>query len=337
MLRGARGGLRLPGFGRLLRVFLQRSRAATRRRIGGRRLGQAFVLARELDPAIAPHPCALSAHARLGGALCGAADRPELQLLRPRQGHLDDAGLGKAREDRRQPVGRDLHAPRPRRACARWRRRRDPDRVSLVYHGLDLTRFPAPPDEPSGRDGVDARRARRDRLRRPRRGQEGLRRPPRRARAACRPTSTGASIHIGSGELRGSAASAGGSRSASPTASTGAAACRRTTSSPPCARRRPLRAALQGGRQGRSRRAAQRHHGGGDAGACPSSRRALPACRNSSATASRGCWSPPGDVDALAGGARGADPRRRRARRLGAAALRARARPPSPSRPASPR
>ena len=32
----------------------------------------------------------------------------------------------------------------------------DPDKVSLVYHGLDFSRFPDPGDEASGRDGSDA-------------------------------------------------------------------------------------------------------------------------------------------------------------------------------------
>ena len=47
-------------------------------------------------------------------------------------------------------MGRDLHARRcgHRRACP------GPARVALVYHGLDLGRFPAPP-EPPGADGGD--------------------------------------------------------------------------------------------------------------------------------------------------------------------------------------
>src|SRR3712207_7596862 len=47
-------------------------------------------------------------------SLCCALDRPDLDLLGPCQGYLDDAGLGKAREDGRGPLGCDLHGARSR-------------------------------------------------------------------------------------------------------------------------------------------------------------------------------------------------------------------------------
>ena len=151
VLRGLAWGLRQPGAGPLLRAFwrdLMRDPTANR----GRRLGQAFVLARELPgdvrhlhvhylhtPASVVRYAALltgrtwtfSAHAKdiwttrdwekrekiaesLWGVTCTAAGADHLQALAPRR-----------------------------------------DSVSLVYHGLDLGRFPPPPAMPPTRDGSD--------------------------------------------------------------------------------------------------------------------------------------------------------------------------------------
>ena len=53
--------------------------------------------------------CPLPPHAGLRRPLRRVADRPDLDLLGPCQGHLDHSGLGEAREDGGSPLGRDLH------------------------------------------------------------------------------------------------------------------------------------------------------------------------------------------------------------------------------------
>jgi glycosyltransferase involved in cell wall biosynthesis len=151
VLRGALWSLRRKGFGPAMKAFwadLRRDRTANRIR----RLGQAFVMARELPadvghlhvhylhtPASVVRYAALltgrswtySAHAKdiwttpdwekreklaeaLWGVTCTAQGAEHLQALSP-----------------------------------------SPERVSLVYHGLDLSRFPAPPESRPVRDGSD--------------------------------------------------------------------------------------------------------------------------------------------------------------------------------------
>ncbi|GEO14682.1 glycosyltransferase family 4 protein [Microvirga aerophila] len=151
VLRGALWSLRRNGFGLAMNAFwadLRRDRTANRIR----RLGQAFVMARELPadvghlhvhylhtPASVVRYAALltgrtwtySAHAKdiwttpdwekreklaeaLWGVTCTAQGAEHLQALSP-----------------------------------------SPERVSLVYHGLDLSRFPAPPESRPVRDGSD--------------------------------------------------------------------------------------------------------------------------------------------------------------------------------------
>jgi hypothetical protein len=51
---------------------------------------------------------ALPPHAGVGDALRGAAARPSLVVLGPRQGYLDDAGMGAARKAPRRKLGRHL-------------------------------------------------------------------------------------------------------------------------------------------------------------------------------------------------------------------------------------
>ncbi|MCB5176375.1 glycosyltransferase family 4 protein [Microvirga lenta] len=151
VLRGALWSLRRKAFGSLMKTFwrdLKRDFTANR----VRRLGQAFVMARELPadvghlhvhylhtPASVVRYAALltgrswtfSAHAKdiwttpdwekreklseaLWGVTCTAQGAEHLQSLSPLTGH-----------------------------------------VSLVYHGLDLSRFPAPPEARPMRDGSD--------------------------------------------------------------------------------------------------------------------------------------------------------------------------------------
>ena len=135
VLRGLLWSLRQPNVWPLTRAFwrdLRRDPTPSRLR----RLGQAFVMAREMPESVETYPRALPAYARLGSPLRRAADGAQLDLLGTRQGHLDHAGLGKTGEARRRGVGRDLHrAGRGaseragartalRRACLSWPRPR---------------------------------------------------------------------------------------------------------------------------------------------------------------------------------------------------------------------
>src|SRR5436190_1553079 len=74
----------------------------------GMRLGARASRRRRLDPHALPPP------AGFGRALCCADPRHELVVLRARQGYLDDAGMGSARQARRSRVGGHLHARQPR-------------------------------------------------------------------------------------------------------------------------------------------------------------------------------------------------------------------------------
>ena len=152
VLRGWRRARRLPGYARARAAWLKDLRRdLTPNR--GRRFGQALVLAAELPARGRAAARALPAHAGLGRALCQPDDRHRLERLGARQGHLDHPGLGKGREAREAAwvvtctrVGADhLKALAP-----------DPDKVTLLYHGLDLGRFPPVPGRRPPRDGTDA-------------------------------------------------------------------------------------------------------------------------------------------------------------------------------------
>ncbi len=153
VLRGAVSALRRPGlwtFLALARRDLARDFTANR----GRRLGQALVLAREL-PAQTDHIHVHYLHtpasvARYAAALTGrrwsasahAKDiwtTPDWELA----DKLDDPRLAFA------VTCTAAGAARLREVAAA------PDRVSLVYHGLDLSRFPAAPETRPSRDGSD--------------------------------------------------------------------------------------------------------------------------------------------------------------------------------------
>jgi glycosyltransferase involved in cell wall biosynthesis len=153
VLQGALWGLRQPGFRALMRTFwkdLRRDFSTNR----GRRLGQAFVLARELPtdirhvhvhylhtPASVVRYMALltgrtwtfSAHAK---DIWTTPDWEKREKLAEAQWGVTCTAQGAGHLQALAPT---------------------PDRVSLVYHGLDLTRFPAPPETPHLRDGTDPR------------------------------------------------------------------------------------------------------------------------------------------------------------------------------------
>src|SRR4051812_37966527 len=149
VLRGALWSLRHAHFRTLMRVFwrdLRRDRTANR----GRRLGQAFVMARELPedvghlhvhylhtPAsvvryaalLTGRPWTFSAHAK------DIWTTPDWEILEK----LAEARWG---------VTCTAQGARHLQGLAPMK-----DRVSLVYHGLDLSRFPAPPETRPPRDG----------------------------------------------------------------------------------------------------------------------------------------------------------------------------------------
>ena len=71
----------------------------------------------------------------------------------PCQGHLEIAGLGEARQACALDLRRHLHGARRRPSA----RAVQPSRrtSTSIYHGLDLSRFPAPPPARPKRDGSD--------------------------------------------------------------------------------------------------------------------------------------------------------------------------------------
>jgi glycosyltransferase involved in cell wall biosynthesis len=153
VLRGLLAARRRPGWRDLLALWRRDFRRdRTRNRL--RRLGQAAVLARELDPAV-DHihvhylhtPASVARYAalltgRTWSASAHAKDiwtTPDWELAEK----LDDPRLRFAVTCTRVGAARlaGLSA--------------DPARVALVYHGLDLGRFPAPPAARPPRDGSD--------------------------------------------------------------------------------------------------------------------------------------------------------------------------------------
>ncbi len=153
VLRGAAAALFKPGFGRLMRMFWRDFRRdPTPNR--GRRLGQAFVFARELDPAIRHihvhylhTPCSVVRYAALlsGRSFSFSAHAKDIWTTPDweKREKIADAAWGVTCTQ----AGLD----ELRRLCPPD----DPGRVSLVYHGLDLSRFPAPPANRPARDGSD--------------------------------------------------------------------------------------------------------------------------------------------------------------------------------------
>ena len=153
VLRGFLWGLRQPRFQHLARVFWRDLvRDPTPNRI--RRFGQACVLARELPPAVAHlHVHYLHTPAsvvRYAALLTGRT----WTLFGSRQGHLDDAGLGKAQKMAESLWGVTCTTQAALNAVCQALAP-SPERVTLAYHGLDLARFPPPPDARPERDGSD--------------------------------------------------------------------------------------------------------------------------------------------------------------------------------------
>ncbi len=153
VLRGLAAAARTPGFGRALRRWLDDLRRdPTRNRV--RRFGQAAVLARELPRSIT----ALYAHFLHTPA--SVTRYAALMTGRPwsASAHAKDIWTTPDWEKREK-----LAEVRWLATCTAVNRDHlsalaaDPGRVHLVYHGLDLTRFPRPPDRPEGGDGSPGR------------------------------------------------------------------------------------------------------------------------------------------------------------------------------------
>lgn len=151
VLRGVLGALLRPGFARLLPRFLRDlSRDRTRNRL--RRFGQACVMAREL-PAGITHlhvhylhtPASVIAYAALLRGLSWSFSA-----------HAKDIWTTPDWEKREKIASAAWGVTCTQDGHRELQRLSDrPEKVELVYHGLDLARFPAPPVRPP-RDGRDA-------------------------------------------------------------------------------------------------------------------------------------------------------------------------------------
>lgn len=154
VLLGALGALARPGFLKLMGVFLRdlgRDFTANR----GRRLGQALVMARELDPAIR--------HIHVHYLHTPASVVRYAALLTGRSfsfsAHAKDIWTTTDWEKREKIAASTWGVTCTRAGVETLRELAppgEPDRVGLVYHGLDLTRFPEPPQHRPARDGSDA-------------------------------------------------------------------------------------------------------------------------------------------------------------------------------------
>ncbi len=152
VLKGAAWSFGQKGFGAAFKAFwrdLKRDFTANR----VRRLGQAFVMAREL-PADVGHlhvhylhtPASVVRYAALltGRSWTFSAHAKDIWTIPDweKREKMQEALWGVTCTAQGAQNLRALSAP---------------DRVSLVYHGLDLSRFPAPPANRPARDGTDAR------------------------------------------------------------------------------------------------------------------------------------------------------------------------------------
>lgn len=151
VLRGIARAVARPSIVRLLGVFLRDlARDRTRNRL--RRFGQACVMAREL-PAGTRHlhvhylhtPASVIRYAALSRGLSWSFSAHAKDIWTTpdweKREKIADAHWGVT-------CTRDGHAELSRLADRL-------DKVALLYHGLDLSRFPAPPDARAPRDGSD--------------------------------------------------------------------------------------------------------------------------------------------------------------------------------------
>ncbi|MFL5185134.1 glycosyltransferase family 4 protein [Microvirga tunisiensis] len=150
VLRGAVWSLSQKGFGPTIRAFwrdLKRDFTANR----VRRLGQAFVMAREM-PEDVRHLHVHYLHTPASAVRYAA-------LLTGRSwtfsAHAKDIWTTPDWEKREKMAEALWGVTCTAHGAGNLRSLSQPERVSLVYHGLDLSRFPAPPESRPVRDGSD--------------------------------------------------------------------------------------------------------------------------------------------------------------------------------------
>ena len=149
VLRGFAWSLRQPGFRRLMRAFrrdLRRDPTANR----GRRLGQALVLARELQGDVR--------HLHVHYLHTPASVVRYAAILTARSwtvsAHAKDIWTTPEWEKREKLLEALWAVTCTRDGAAHLENLApEPARVTLAHHGLDLTRFPAPPERRPPRDG----------------------------------------------------------------------------------------------------------------------------------------------------------------------------------------
>ncbi|WP_448954587.1 glycosyltransferase [Labrys neptuniae] len=154
VLAGAFSALTRPGLIKLAGLFVRdliRDFSLSR----GRRLGQALVMARELDPAIR--------HLHVHFLHTPASVARYAAILTGRtfsfSAHAKDIWTTSDWEKREKIADSEWGVTCTRGGVEALRRLApadDPERVGLVYHGLDLSRFPAPPANRTPRDGSEA-------------------------------------------------------------------------------------------------------------------------------------------------------------------------------------
>ncbi len=151
VLRGMISATRRSGFTRLMRVFWQDLRRdGTANRI--RRLGQAFVMARELAEDIR--------HIHVHFLHTPASVVRYTALLTGRSwsfsAHAKDIWTTPDWEKREKIADAAWGVTCTEQGAAHLAERADaPDKIKLLYHGLDLDRFPEPPQARPPRDGSD--------------------------------------------------------------------------------------------------------------------------------------------------------------------------------------
>jgi glycosyltransferase involved in cell wall biosynthesis len=146
VLRGWWRARRLPGYRAAFRQWLvdfQRDRTSNR----GRRFGQACVLAAELDGG--PHGQPLRLHAHFLHTPAAVAYYTHLMTALPWScsAHAKDIWLTPDWEKREKLQSMDWLVTCTESGAEALRALAPtPEKVSLVYHGLDFSRFPAPPE-----------------------------------------------------------------------------------------------------------------------------------------------------------------------------------------------
>jgi glycosyltransferase involved in cell wall biosynthesis len=150
VLRGAVWSLGQAGLGATIRAFwrdLKRDFTANR----VRRLGQAFVMAREMPDEVR--------HLHVHYLHTPASVVRYAALLTGRSwtfsAHAKDIWTTPDWEKREKMAEALWGVTCTAQGAGNLRSLSPPERVSLVYHGLDLSRFPAPPESRAVRDGSD--------------------------------------------------------------------------------------------------------------------------------------------------------------------------------------